>query len=89
MAMLDCLGAETRLQDARLNATYKLLMADVSAARKKQLQDAQRAWIKYRDANCGFYADPEGGTLANVSASDCMMQMTLHRAHELEMLRQG
>jgi uncharacterized protein YecT (DUF1311 family) len=83
-AMLDCIGAETKSQDQRLNKVYREVMAQLPAARKKQLQDAQRAWIKYRDANCGFYADPDGGTMATVLASDCFMSATAVRADELE-----
>ena len=82
--MLDCISAETKRQDARLNEAYKEAMAQLSPARKKQLQDAQRAWIKYRDANCNFYADPDGGTMATVSANDCFMSATAARAKELE-----
>ncbi len=86
--MLDCIGAETQRQDARLNRAYKDVMAQLSAARKKQLQEAQRAWIRYRDANCGFYADPDGGTLATVNGNDCFMSATAARAKELEGFKQ-
>lgn len=86
--MLDCIGAETKRQDARLNQAYKDVMAQLSAARKKQLQEAQRAWIKYRDANCSFYADPDGGTIAAVNSNDCFMSATASRAKELEGFRQ-
>ena len=82
--MLDCIGAETKRQDARLNKAYKEVMPQLSPARKKQLQDAQRAWIKYRDANCNFYADPDGGTMATVNSNDCFMSATASRAKELE-----
>ena len=41
--MLDCIGAETKRQDARLNKAYKDVMASLTPARKKQLQEAQRA----------------------------------------------
>lgn len=82
--MLDCIAAEAKLQDARLNTSYKEVIAQLSPARKKQLQDAQRAWLKYRDANCNFYADPEGGTMAAVSSNDCVMSATASRAKELE-----
>ena len=82
--MLYCIGAETKRQDARLNKAYKEVMHQLSPARKKELQDAQRAWIKYRDANCNFYADPDGGTMATVSSNDCFMSATASRAKELE-----
>jgi uncharacterized protein YecT (DUF1311 family) len=87
-SMLSCIGAETTRQDARLNKAYKDVMAQLSPARKKQLQDAQRLWIKYRDANCQFYADPEGGTAAWVNAASCVMTATAARSKELEGFKQ-
>ncbi|MBV6273383.1 DUF1311 domain-containing protein [Alcaligenaceae bacterium CGII-47] len=86
--MIDCMTAEHQRQDGRLNKAYKALMDDLDAERKNQLKTAQRAWIKFRDANCDFYYDPDGGSMARVSANDCMISMTANRAHELENLRQ-
>lgn len=82
--MLNCSSTEIKLQDTRLNKAYKEVMAQLPPLRKKQLQDAQRAWIKYRDANCNFYDDPDGGTMASVSSSDCFMSATASRAKEIE-----
>ena len=82
--MVECIDAETKRQDARLNKAYKALLADLNPERKKQLLEAQRAWLKFRDTNCAFYFDPEGGTIARVQAVDCMMTMTASRAKELE-----
>jgi len=84
--MIDCMSAETARQDARLNANYKRLMAKVSAKRKKTLLEAQRAWIKFRDLNCEFYSDPDGGTAARLAGSDCFLQATADRAKELKNL---
>ena len=86
--MTECITTETQRQDARLNKAYKALMAELPSLRKKQLQEAQRAWIKFRDTNCAFYDDPDGGTLARVNANACMMTATAERASELERLRQ-
>ena len=83
-SMVECIDAETKRQDARLNKAYKALLADLNPERKKQLLEAQRAWLKFRDTNCAFYFDPEGGTIARVQAVDCMMTMTASRAKELE-----
>lgn len=82
--MLDCMGAETKRQDARLNRAYKDVMARLSPERRKELQEVQRVWIKYRDANCRFYADPDGGSIASVNSNDCFMSATAARAKELE-----
>jgi len=86
--MIDCISAEIERQDVRLNKAYKTLMANQTPERKKQLQEAQRAWIKFRDLNCNFYHDPDGGSIARVNANSCLMSMTANRAKELENLAQ-
>lgn len=86
--MVECIGAETQRQDLRLNKSYKALIATLSPERKKQLQEAQRAWIKFRDSNCSFYYDPDGGSMARINANDCVMTMTANRAKELDNLTQ-
>lgn len=86
--MLDCIGSETKRQDVRLNKAYKDVFPQLSPARKKQLLDVQRTWIKYRDANCSFYADPDGGTMATVVSNDCFLSATAARAKELENLKE-
>lgn len=87
-AMTECIEQETKHQDSRLNKNYQALAGSVAGGRKKQLQSAQRLWIQYRDANCAFYFDPDGGTLARISANECVMSMTAERASELERLKQ-
>jgi uncharacterized protein YecT (DUF1311 family) len=84
--MVECIGSEYKAQDTRLNNAYNSLQKNLSTDRKKQLLEAQRLWIKYRDANCGFYYDPDGGSMARLSANDCMMTSTAIRAKELENL---
>ena len=84
VGMLDCIGEELNTQDARLNGAYQKLRSQLSAERRKALQGAQRLWIQYRDANCDFYLDPEGGTLHRVMAADCVLRETAERAKELE-----
>jgi len=84
--MIDCMSAETARQDARLNANYKKLLANLSAKRKKTLLEAQRAWIKFRDLNCEFYSDPAAGTAARLAGSGCFLQPTADRAKELKNL---
>jgi len=88
MSMVECITAENQRQDVRLNTAYKALMADLPPARKTQLLEAQRAWVKFRDTNCSFYLDPDGGTMARVNANDCVMMTTASRAVELEQFKQ-
>jgi uncharacterized protein YecT (DUF1311 family) len=84
--MINCMLAETRRQDARLNDNYKRLISKLPTERKTALVEAQRAWIKFRDTNCGFYADPEGGFAARVTANECFLNATADRAKELRLL---
>jgi uncharacterized protein YecT (DUF1311 family) len=85
-AMIDCISAELKRQDTLLNQNYRKLMASLQPERKKALQEAQRAWIKFRDTNCDFYYDPDGGTAARVDASECRLNATADRAKELVLL---
>jgi uncharacterized protein YecT (DUF1311 family) len=82
--MFECNGEELDRQDARLNDAYKKLMSKLSPDRKKVLLKAQRAWIKFREANCDYWFDPQGGTAARLNASGCSLTMTAARAKELE-----
>ena len=84
--MIKCIDAEYKRQDARLNKAYQTVMSDLSAERRQALRAAQRAWITFRDANCSFYFDPQGGSYARVAANECMMSETAERAFELEQI---
>ena len=85
--MLNCIDAEIVLQDARLNSEYRRTLAALTEGQQARLRTAQRLWVQYRDANCRFLADPDGGTLATVMSVDCRRQMTTERASELVRLR--
>jgi len=43
--------------DKELNSAYKLLLAKLPTAQQAQLKEAQRQWIKYRDAEFALIAD--------------------------------
>lgn len=97
-----CASAEAQVWDKFLNAEYKALMAfskamDVDEAayfpeyakREENLRAAQRAWIAYRDAECGLaYALWGSGSMRNIAGSDCIMQMTAERTIELIDMRE-
>jgi len=82
--MLNCIDAETQKQDKKLNTVYQNLMKSLTNKRKEVLKKTQQIWIKYRDANCDFYHDPDGGTMASILGANCVMDMTTQRAKELE-----
>ena len=84
--MMSCILAETIRQDARLNQNYQNLIPKLSPERKNELIEAERAWMKFRDTNCGFYADPAGGSAARMAANECFLNATADRAKELQLL---
>ncbi|MDF0730234.1 lysozyme inhibitor LprI family protein [Pseudomonas entomophila] len=84
VAMGQCVKAETKLQDDRLNRVYKQLQGKLDGAQQKSLREVQRSWIGYRDGNCKFHVQASGGTLAGLEGSVCVMDMTRERAAELE-----
>lgn len=84
LAMGECLKAETQVQDQRLNRVYKQLLGKLPADQQKSLRDVQRKWLAYRDGNCQFHRKASGGTLAQLEAGTCLMDMTRERAAELE-----
>lgn len=81
--ILDCIEAETQVWDKALNDAYKRTMSKLPEARRSGLQAAQRAWIKFRDANCAFMNDPDGGQEAHMAANECVLRMTAERAIEV------
>lgn len=84
--MVGCNVKEAKVQDARLNKAYKTALEAQEGNRKQELQDVQRLWIKYRDANCGFIGSATGGTIDQVNGTGCVLDMTQARAQELENL---
>ena len=81
--MVDCLMAQHAHWDKELTIAYQRAMKDVVPAQKEKLREAERAWIKYRDANCDYYASGEG-TIARIDAAACLLNMTQKRAEELK-----
>ena len=84
--IVACHMREQKIWDGYLNQWYgeaeKRLADDLAAA--AALQDAQRAWIAFRDAKCGYWEKRyEGGTFASVATGDCMRVETGRRALEM------
>jgi uncharacterized protein YecT (DUF1311 family) len=69
---------------ARLDEALKKLLDDTDDPKRcETVQPAQELWLKFREANCGWYASGEG-RLARIEAAECMRSMTADRAFELE-----
>jgi uncharacterized protein YecT (DUF1311 family) len=88
VAIMFCYDARTKVWDQRLNQAYKALSAMLksqqSATQIADLKKAQRLWIQYRNANCGFYGD-EQGTIREIDGAECLRRMTQDRAIELQL----
>ena len=98
IGITDCILAETREWDSILNEQYQATQAhaaEMDAAvpssmmdRSDALRDAQRAWIAFRDADCGArYAMWQDGTIRTIVGANCRMTMTAQRAIELRDMR--
>ncbi len=87
-SMVACITAEYRRVDARLNTAYRIALRQ-RPERRDALVRAERAWLTYRAANCDYYLDPDGGTLARVTANGCVLRMTAERTLELEAIARG
>jgi uncharacterized protein YecT (DUF1311 family) len=86
MNMLDCMSSETDQQDARLNQNYKAAMQALTPAQQTQLRDAQRLWIKFRDADCALLGNLTGGSIDRINGASCFLDMTKERADDLASL---
>jgi uncharacterized protein YecT (DUF1311 family) len=86
MNMLDCMGSEIEQQDARLNQNYKTAKQALTPAQQTQLREAQRLWIKFRDADCALLGSLTGGSIGRINSASCFLDMTKQRADGLERL---
>lgn len=83
LEIVECVGKATKQWDKRLNASYKALMQRAHEGQREPLRAAQRLWIKYRDANCAFYAAREG-SIRQIESAECLRAMTKARTCEIE-----
>ena len=84
--IVACHMREQKIWDGYLNEWYgeaEKRLADEPAA-LTALKDAERAWIPFRDAKCGYWEKRYvGGTFASVVTGDCMRAETGSRALEM------
>lgn len=74
--------------DATLNRIYKQVTSKLDAEAKAKLQEVQRAWIQFRDAEAAFQADREarGGSMAPLIYEGTRGRLTKARTEELRKL---
>jgi uncharacterized protein YecT (DUF1311 family) len=82
-AVVECVQAKNQRGGSTVECSYKALQARIDAAQRQALLAAQRLWVQYRDANCGFYGTKDG-SIRQVQGAECIRSMTEDRARELE-----
>ncbi len=83
--MRYCASLEYEAADKKLNTVYNKLRKKLDKTGKQKLKDAQKAWIKYRDAEAEFDADfVRGGSMQRLFTTSSKTQTTENRAKELE-----
>ncbi len=78
-----CAGEQFKKADAKLNGVYKRITDKLSSTDRANLLEAQRAWLKYRDANCTADRLFHGGSLAPTIEAFCLQDVTETRTKEL------
>ncbi|MEO6014743.1 MAG: lysozyme inhibitor LprI family protein [Devosia sp.] len=78
-----CNGQEQSFWDDMLNYAYGELETALDPDVFKSLKTAQKAWVPWRDANCTFVYDSTEGTIRQIFASYCLMEITGRRAADL------
>jgi uncharacterized protein YecT (DUF1311 family) len=85
-----CLGKSYEAADRDLNSLWKRLWREMDEQEKKKYLEAQRAWLKYRDATC------EAETFLSIDGtgyggflSGCLDRVTRARIEELKLQFQG
>jgi len=84
--MNACAAESFRDADAGLNAAYRRITARLAGnPAGRSLVEAQRAWIRFRDAECDLATSTsEGGSIRPMLMSSCMERLTQQRTAELD-----
>jgi len=82
LQIVKCMEAQRAYWDKKLDEAYKQALKDSDPGQADYLRLAERAWIKYRDANCTYYHQGQG-SISQVNAAWCMRDMTEQRYKEL------
>ena len=86
MAMNACAAGDPRAADARLNATFNEVAGRLRGQDDAghRLVAAERAWVRFRDAECAFDTNQvSGGSIAPMVLAECQTTMTKAREQRL------
>ncbi|MCJ2140428.1 lysozyme inhibitor LprI family protein [Methylobacterium sp. E-066] len=90
----ECADRDFKAADRRLNEAYRQALGRIDTAGlppegqrayRQALQDAQRKWIPFRDAECELARfDAYGGTMATMIGIGCLTKQTEGRIKDLQ-----
>lgn len=94
-----CLGKQQKKVEARLNGVYQRVLKGLDqpdtefekySEMKRALVEAQRAWVKFREADCkaGLLRDASG-SLRNANFIGCMQGHAERRIKDLDAYERG
>ncbi|MDH0863297.1 lysozyme inhibitor LprI family protein [Mitsuaria sp. GD03876] len=95
--MNDCAAQEQQQVEKQLNAVYQRVLAatpakvdaQVPAKPRQRLVEAQRAWVKFREADCkAVYELWADGSIRNLQFLGCMQEHAKLRIKQLEAFKQ-
>lgn len=82
--MAQCFDRAYKNADHELNRVYTEVRAVLASQDQRNLEDAERVWLKYRDATCAAERSLyEGGTAASPAYLACLEEETRRRASDL------
>lgn len=85
--MNRCAGRALQKEDSLLNAVYPEVISALDPAAVGLLREAQRQWIRFRDAECLLQAgDVEGGSMYAMVHASCLAGLTRQRVEQLSQM---
>jgi uncharacterized protein YecT (DUF1311 family) len=78
---LSCLQRQVRSQQDALDALYSARISYLrySPELAASLQNAQEAWLHFREANCGFVRSSARANYADEAFQNCLLRTTIYR----------
>ena len=84
LALNDCAWRRYRAADSELNRVYRAALAADTGAVAVALRTAQRAWMRFRDAQCVYVAALyAGGSMQPMQQGACLEEVTRTRIKQL------
>jgi len=83
--MKQCANKELEVVTKKLNTAYNSYRKLLEPKQQNDLKAVQLAWIKYKDLRCDLeYSLYEGGTIAGLVGTTCLINITSQRLKEFE-----